>query len=99
MEALDAPEVELDEFSRRNLGGREQRREARDASEGKVIPRRRRDSRLGGRVGSGNDETPSSGSSTARSLDGEGQNRTADTTIFSRVLYQLSYLASGGKAR
>ena len=24
---------------------------------------------------------------------GEGQNRTADTTIFSRVLYQLSYLA------
>jgi hypothetical protein len=30
--------------------------------------------------------------------DGEGQNRTADTTIFSRVLYQLSYLARGGKA-
>jgi hypothetical protein len=27
--------------------------------------------------------------------DGEGQNRTADTTIFSRVLYQLSYLARG----
>ena len=26
--------------------------------------------------------------------DGEGQNRTADTTIFSRVLYQLSYLAA-----
>jgi hypothetical protein len=26
---------------------------------------------------------------------GEGQNRTADTTIFSRVLYQLSYLAEG----
>ena len=25
--------------------------------------------------------------------DGEGQNRTGDTTIFSRVLYQLSYLA------
>ena len=24
---------------------------------------------------------------------GEGRNRTADTTIFSRVLYQLSYLA------
>ena len=24
---------------------------------------------------------------------GEGQNRTADTAIFSRVLYQLSYLA------
>src|SRR4051794_5032215 len=31
-------------------------------------------------------------------LNGEGQNRTADTTIFSRVLYQLSYLAGGGKA-
>ena len=25
---------------------------------------------------------------------GEGQNRTADTTIFSRMLYQLSYLAT-----
>ena len=31
-------------------------------------------------------------------MDGEGRNRTADTTIFSRVLYQLSYLASVGKA-
>jgi hypothetical protein len=29
--------------------------------------------------------------------DGEGQNRTGDTTIFSRVLYQLSYLAGGRK--
>ena len=28
--------------------------------------------------------------------DGEGRNRTGDTTIFSRVLYQLSYLARGG---
>jgi hypothetical protein len=27
--------------------------------------------------------------------DGEGGNRTHDTTIFSRVLYQLSYLAGG----
>jgi hypothetical protein len=26
-------------------------------------------------------------------LSGQGRNRTADTTIFSRVLYQLSYLA------
>jgi hypothetical protein len=26
--------------------------------------------------------------------DGEGRNRTGDTTIFSRVLYQLSYLAA-----
>ena len=26
-------------------------------------------------------------------LNGEGRNRTGDTTIFSRVLYQLSYLA------
>src|SRR5204863_9194559 len=38
------------------------------------------------------------GSRSAPSLDGEGQNRTADTTIFSRVLYQLSYLAGVGKA-
>jgi hypothetical protein len=28
-----------------------------------------------------------------RTDDGEGRNRTGDTTIFSRVLYQLSYLA------
>jgi hypothetical protein len=27
---------------------------------------------------------------------GEGRNRTGDTTIFSRVLYQLSYLAARG---
>ena len=27
-------------------------------------------------------------------IDGEGQNRTVDTAIFSRVLYQLSYLAA-----
>jgi hypothetical protein len=26
-------------------------------------------------------------------LDGQGRNRTADTAIFSRMLYQLSYLA------
>src|SRR5919197_1986615 len=38
------------------------------------------------------------GSRSAPSLDGEGQNRTADTTIFSRVLYQLSYLARADKA-
>jgi hypothetical protein len=29
-----------------------------------------------------------------RSESGEGRIRTGDTTIFSRVLYQLSYLAS-----
>ena len=33
------------------------------------------------------DETP------ATERNGEGRNRTGDTTIFSRVLYQLSYLA------
>jgi hypothetical protein len=27
-------------------------------------------------------------------IDGQGRNRTADTLIFSQVLYQLSYLAS-----
>ena len=30
----------------------------------------------------------------ARPASGEGRNRTGDTTIFSRVLYQLSYLAA-----
>jgi hypothetical protein len=29
---------------------------------------------------------------------GQGQNRTADTGIFSPLLYQLSYLAFGGRA-
>ena len=29
-----------------------------------------------------------------RENGGEGQNRTVDTTIFSRMLYQLSYLAA-----
>jgi hypothetical protein len=28
---------------------------------------------------------------------GEGRNRTGDTTVFSRVLYQLSYLAARGE--
>jgi hypothetical protein len=28
--------------------------------------------------------------------DGEGRNRTGDTTVFSRVLYALSYLATDG---
>jgi hypothetical protein len=30
--------------------------------------------------------------------DGEAQNRTGDTTIFSRVLYRLSYLAGKSTA-
>jgi hypothetical protein len=30
--------------------------------------------------------------------DGEGRNRTGDTTVFSRVLYQLSYLAARGQS-
>jgi hypothetical protein len=29
--------------------------------------------------------------------DGEGRDRTGDTTVFSRVLYQLSYLARAGE--
>jgi hypothetical protein len=29
-------------------------------------------------------------------LSGEGRTRTGDTPVFSRVLYQLSYLAAGG---
>ena len=32
-----------------------------------------------------------------RTVHGQGRNRTVDTTIFSRVLYQLSYLAVPGK--
>ena len=29
-------------------------------------------------------------------MSGEGRTRTGDTPVFSRVLYQLSYLAAGG---
>jgi hypothetical protein len=32
-----------------------------------------------------------------RRPNGQGQNRTADTVIFSHVLYQLSYLAGAGE--
>ena len=31
-------------------------------------------------------------------VDGQGRSRTADTAIFSRVLYQLSYLAGNAAA-
>ena len=31
--------------------------------------------------------------------EGEGRNRTGDTTVFSRVLYQLSYLARASPVR
>ena len=47
-------------------------------------------------------ETQNSGSQRglgARIWSGQGQNRTADTTIFSRVLYQLSYLTRRRSAR
>src|SRR4051794_32682842 len=42
----------------------------------------------------GADATDVAGSITRPSRNGEGRNRTGDTTIFSRVLYQLSYLAA-----
>ena len=32
------------------------------------------------------------------SRNGEGRNRTGDTTVFSRVLYQLSYLARAARS-
>ncbi len=32
------------------------------------------------------------------SRSGEGRNRTGDTTVFSRVLYQLSYLARAARS-
>ena len=32
-----------------------------------------------------------------RFIGAEGQNRTADTVIFSHVLYQLSYLGTAGE--
>ena len=38
-------------------------------------------------------EVPDPERATRSASDGETRNRTGDTTIFSRVLYQLSYLA------
>src|SRR3954471_3127246 len=35
---------------------------------------------------------------TSASENGEGRTRTGDTPVFSRVLYQLSYLAAGRRA-
>ena len=32
-------------------------------------------------------------------IGGQGRNRTADAGLFRAALYQLSYLASGGKKR
>ena len=40
-------------------------------------------------------KTPLARLNSRRKLDGETGIRTRDTTIFSRVLYQLSYLAAG----
>ena len=34
----------------------------------------------------------------SRNRCGEGRNRTGDTTVFSRVLYRLSYLAAASKS-
>ena len=34
---------------------------------------------------------------TAANQNGEGRTRTGDTPVFSRVLYQLSYLAAAGR--
>ena len=40
---------------------------------------------------------PSRSDGRTRGGDGEGRNRTGDTTVFSRVLYQLSYLAESNR--
>jgi hypothetical protein len=48
--------------------------------------------RLGAPVGEDEPEHPR-----FAGIYGEGRSRTADTTIFSRVLYQLSYLAGRRK--
>ena len=46
-----------------------------------------------GRAASGTGECREDNES-ERAGNGEGRNRTGDTTVFSRVLYQLSYLAA-----
>ena len=38
-------------------------------------------------------EVTAQNASAERCRNGEGRNRTGDTTVFSRVLYRLSYLA------
>ena len=42
-------------------------------------------------------ETKASSTSANLLDNGEGRNRTGDTTVFSRVLYQLSYLAKAAQ--
>ena len=44
------------------------------------------------------DDVPGLGTDATTETDAETRTRTGDTTIFSRVLYQLSYLALGGDA-
>jgi hypothetical protein len=52
-----------------------------------------------GQDGPSHIEPPGAGSATDPNgrLGGQGRNRTTDTVIFSHVLYQLSYLAVGGR--
>ena len=65
-----------------------------------ALPRRRRCAATGSTHRAGTplevDTRPPPGrNATPRDLpNGEGRNRTGDTTVFSRVLYQLSYLAA-----
>ncbi len=46
------------------------------------------------RIRAGSPQTHAHGADSSGLGDGEGRNRTGDTTVFSRVLYQLSYLAA-----
>ena len=86
------------------------RHRARWDGRARIVARERHsDLRSGGRAP--RNGSAGSGSSTSRSwrpapgppssrgaaeASGEGRNRTGDTTVFSRVLYQLSYLAAAG---
>ena len=54
------------------------------------------DSRAGGERGAEPERERSASAKARRRSGGPGQSRTGDTRIFSAVLYQLSYRASGG---
>ena len=91
IESRDAIEVQLHELEGRDLprayqsrlldGGEERKLHADEATTSS------REARNENRTRS----VPS-----AQWTNGEGRNRTGDTTVFSRVLYRLSYLAVGG---
>jgi hypothetical protein len=90
----------LREFPARRAGGQGPRRgeSARRAGQDRAAQRVPRVPRLGRALRDQDGQAQGSGHKASLRRDGETRTRTGDTTIFSRVLYQLSYLAAADKA-